>query len=217
MGANPVGPVSSGMPTAADRGLATCRSCGRLSKWSGARASCPRCGVRLRARHPESIDRTAALLVAAAICYVPANILPVLDTTTLGGTEADTILGGVVRLYQSGSWILALIVLVASLMIPLGKIAVLASFLVVVKRGIATDLRQSTRLYRLVAFIGRWSMLDVFVDAFVVALVQLGALMSVRPGPGVPFFAATAVLTMFAAMAFDPRLLWDAAGDGARE
>ncbi len=164
-------------------------------------------GIRLRRN--ESTARTAALLIAAAICYVPANILPVLVTTTLVGSEADTILGGVARLYDSGSWILALIVLIASVMIPLGKIGVLTYLVVVIERGIATDVRQYTQLYRMVAFIGRWSMLDVFVDAFVVALVQLGALMTVQPGPGVPFFAATAVLTMFAAIEFDPRLLWD--------
>jgi len=207
-----LGALNPGAVTAAQKGLAACSSCGLLMRWDRGDErdrSCPRCGVGIRLRRNESTARTAALLIAAAICYVPANILPVLVTTTLVGSEADTILGGVARLYDSGSWILALIVLIASVMIPLGKIGVLTYLVVVIERGIATDVRQYTQLYRMVAFIGRWSMLDVFVDAFVVALVQLGALMTVQPGPGVPFFAATAVLTMFAAIEFDPRLLWD--------
>jgi len=213
---NPVGPLSSRIFTAAEKGLVSCHACAWLSRWEGGTQgeSCPRCGVRLQSRRSDSIGRTAALLLAAAICYLPANILPVLVTTTLSGSEADTILGGVARLYQSGSWILALIVLIASVMIPIGKIAVLAYLLAVIKGGIATDVRHGTRLFRTVEFIGRWSMLDVFVDAFVVALVQLGTLMSVRPGPGVAFFAATAVFTMFAATAFDPRLLWDRTPSG---
>ena len=203
--------MTSGPFTAAEKGWAACRACGLLSKLDdqSAALSCPRCGVELRSRRLDSMKWTLALLLTAAICYVPANVLPVLVTTTIGGSEADTILSGVARLYQSGSWILALIVLIASVMIPLGKIAVLAYLIVLARRGGAGDRRQCMRLFRMVELIGRWSMLDVFVDAFVVALLQLGPLMSVRPGPGVPFFAATAVMTMFAAMAFDPRLLWD--------
>lgn len=205
-----MGEVTFQVATAAQRGLAACRGCGLLSNFSrAAAAECPRCGASLHSRKSKAVERTAALLIAAAICYVPANVLPVLVTTTLGSSEPDTILGGVALLYESGSWVLALVVLVASVMIPIGKIAVLVYLVFVAKRTVATDQRQCTRLFRMVEFIGRWSMLDVFVDAFVVALVQLGPLMSVRPGPGVPFFAATAVLTMFAASAFDPRLMWD--------
>jgi len=117
----------------------------------------------------------------------------------------------VVFLYTSGSWPLALIVLIASVMIPIGKILALACVLVSVQRGSARNNRQRTRLYRTVEFIGRWSMLDVFVDTFVVALVQLSPLMSVDPGPGVVYFMAVVVLTMFAAQSFDPRFIWDAA------
>jgi paraquat-inducible protein A len=118
-------------------------------------------------------------------------------------------MGGVALLYRSGSWPLALIVLVASVMIPLGKLIALGYLLVTVQRGSIGSNRERSRLYRMVEFIGRWSMLDVFVDAFVVALVQLGPLMSVEPGPGVAFFAAVVVLTMIAAQSFDPRLIWD--------
>jgi paraquat-inducible protein A len=148
--------------------------------------------------------------VAAAICYIPANVLPVLRTTTLGSTDSDTIMGGVMLLYNTGSWPLALIVLVASVMVPLGKLIALAYLLVAVQRRARGSNRERTRLYRLVAFIGRWSMLDVFVDTFTVALVQLQPLMSVEPGPGILFFAAVVVLTMIAAESFDPRLIWDA-------
>ena len=153
---------------------------------------------------------TWALVIAAAICYIPANVLPVLSTTALGSTESDTIMGGVVLLYATGSWPLALIVLIASVMVPLGKLVALSYLLIVVQRGSLGSNRERTRLYRLVQFIGRWSMLDVFVDTFTVALVQLQPLMSVEPGPGVLFFAAVVVLTMIAAESFDPRLVWDA-------
>jgi paraquat-inducible protein A len=197
--------------TASQAGLASCQSCGLVS-WAGRPAQtsyCPRCGTALVFRRSHSIQNTWALIIAATICYVPANILPVLTTNTLTSSEPDTIMDGVVLLYRTGSWALALIVLVASVMIPLGKLIALGYLLITVQRGSIGSDRERTRLYRMVEFIGRWSMLDVFVDAFVVALVQLGPLMSVQPGPGVPFFAAVVVLTMLAAQTFDPRLLWD--------
>jgi len=168
------------------------------------------CGDVLEFRRHRSIEMTWALVIAAAICYIPANLLPVLNTTTLGASEGDTILGGVAFLYASGSWPLALIVLIASVMIPLGKLVALAWLLISVQRGSIANSHERTRLYRMVEIIGRWSMLDVFVCAFTVALVQLQPLMSVAPGPGVLFFAAVVVLTMLAAEAFDPRLIWDA-------
>jgi paraquat-inducible protein A len=166
-------------------------------------------------RRHHSIQYTWALVIAAAICYIPANMLPVLNTTTLGSSETDTIMGGVVFLYTSGSWPLALIVLIASVMVPLGKLVALVYLLVTVQRGALSGHRERARLYRMVVFIGRWSMLDVFVDTFTVALVQLSPLMSVEPGPGVLFFAAVVVLTMIAADSFDPRLIWDSSESGA--
>jgi len=198
--------------TAAQSGLIACEDCGLLSQSASADLPgfCPRCGAELRSRRDGSIERTWALVIAAAICYVPANVLPVLGTTTLGSTEYDTIMGGVVFLYTSGSWPLALIVLIASVMVPLGKLVALSYLLITVQRGSIKSNRERTRLYRLVEFIGRWSMLDVFVDTFTVALVQLQPLMSVQPGAGVVFFAAVVVLTMIAADSFDPRLIWDA-------
>ena len=198
---------------AASAGLVACHLCGLVARpvSRAAPGHCPRCGEHLAWRHEHSLQRTWAFLIAAAILYVPANALPVLTTNTLTSSESDTIMSGVVYLYTSGSWPLALIVLVASVMIPLGKIIALGYVLVSVQMRSATSNRQRTRLYRTVEFIGRWSMLDVFVDTFIVALVQLSPLMSVAPGPGVVYFMAVVVLTMFAAMSFDPRLIWDAA------
>jgi len=205
--------MSEAMVSAARVGLVSCTTCGLLSRPADKAnpGYCPRCGAVLVWRRANSIQYTWALVVAAAICYIPANLLPVLSTTALGATESDTIMGGVVFLYESGSWPLALIVFVASVMIPLGKLVALGYLLVTVQRGSVERSHHRTRVYELVEFVGRWSMLDVFVDAFVVALVQLQPLMSVAPGLGVVFFMLVVVLTMFAAQSFDPRLIWDAA------
>jgi len=197
--------------TATQAGLVSCEVCGLLSRPfdPDEPGHCPRCSGELTWRKHHSIQYTWALVIAAAICYIPANALPVLNSTALGSTDSDTILSGVVYLYTSGSWPLALIVLVASVMVPLGKLIALAYLLIVTQRGWHGNDRDRTRLYRLVVLIGRWSMLDVFVDTFTVALIQLQPLMSVEPGPGVLFFASVVVLTMIAAESFDPRLLWD--------
>jgi len=192
-------------------GLASCTTCGLLSRPVGPDqlGQCPRCGATLTTRRHFSAQTTWALLIAAAILFVPANALPVLVTTTFGSTEASTILEGVVFLYQDGSWVLALIVFVASVVVPLGKLAALAYLLVTVQRGSIKSNHDRTRLYRLVELVGRWSMLDVFVVAFITALVQLDPLMSVAPGIGVMSFMAVGVLTMIAAHSFDPRLIWN--------
>lgn len=198
--------------TAAEAGLVSCESCSLLSRPAGGAEPgyCPRCGGELARRHHHSIQYTWALVIAAAICYIPANVLPILTTNALGSTESDTIIGGVALLYNTGSWPLALIVLIASVMVPLGKLVALSYLLISVQRGSIRNNQDRTRLYRLVEFIGRWSMLDVFVATFTVALIQLQPLMSMEPAPGVLFFAAVVVLTMIAAESFDPRLIWDA-------
>lgn len=203
--------MSAAALSATEAGLVSCRTCGLLSRPAqpAEPGYCPRCSTGLVWRLHDSIQYTWAFVIAAAICYIPANALPVLATTTLGSTDTDTIIGGVIFLYATGSWPLALIVLIASVMIPLGKLVALAYLLISVQRGAIRNRHDSARMYRLVEFIGRWSMLDVFVDAFVVALVQLQPLMSVEPGPGVIFFMAVVVLTMLAAQSFDPRLIWD--------
>ena len=204
----------SGMhPTALAQGLQNCEGCGLLSRPApGAHEGrCPRCDEKLEFRKPASLERTLAYLIAAAVCYIPANVLPVMKTITSGGSESDTILQGVVLLWSPTGWPLSLIVLFASIMIPSAKILALLYLVVTVKRGSIRNNGQRVRLYRMVEIIGRWSMVDVFVDTFTVALIQLQPLMSVEPGPGLVFFAAVVVLTMLAVESFDPRLIWDSA------
>lgn len=205
--------MTSTAPTAIAAGLARCKHCGLLSALPPGQEEgfCPRCGHELVYRNKESIQRTWALIIAAAICYLPANILPVMTSVTFMGSHADTIIGGVILLYTSGSWHLALIVLIASVMIPVAKLIALGYLLITVQRRSTKSNRERMKLYRLVEFIGRWSMLDVFVIAFVVALVQLKPLMAAEPRPGIVFFAAVVILTMIAAQSFDPRLIWDSA------
>jgi paraquat-inducible protein A len=210
--------MSAPAATAMAAGLLSCGTCDLLARpvRTDRPGHCPRCGEALEFRRAHSIQYTWALVIAATICYIPANLLPVLTTNTLEHSESDTIMGGVVFLYTSGSWPLALIVLVASVMVPLGKLVALAYLLITVQRGVRGGDRERTRLFRMVRFIGRWSMLDVFVDTFTVALVQLSPLMSVEPGAGVVFFAAVVVLTMIAAETFDPRLIWDSGAQPER-
>ena len=207
--------VAEGAVTAAQMGLISCETCRLLSKPVRPEepGHCPRCGAELEYRRRNSLQRTWALVVAAAVCYIPANMLPMMATTSFASSHADTIMGGVVYLFASGSWPLALIVLIASVMVPLGKLVALVYLLVSVQFVLPGSCHQRARLYRLVEVIGRWSMLDVFVVTFIVALVQLQPLMMVRPGPAVLFFAVVVVLTMIAAETFDPRLIWDSAGN----
>lgn len=199
--------------TALQQGLQSCDTCGLLSRpVPGAdEGRCPRCDEELVFRKPASLQRTLAYLIAAAVCYVPANVLPVMTTITASGRESDTILQGVVLLWSPTGWPLSLIVLFASIMIPSAKIVALLYLLITVRRGSIENNRQRIRLYRIVEIIGRWSMVDVFVDTFTVALIQLQPLMSVEPAPGLFFFAAVVVLTMLAVESFDPRLIWDSA------
>lgn len=193
--------------TASEAGLAACEVCLLLSPRD--RARCPRCGSRLHLRKPESIPRTWALLIAALILYFPANLLPMTTVVTLGRAQSDTILSGVIYFIRSGSWPIAVVIFIASILVPLLKIAVLACLLVSVQRRSTFRPVDRTRLFRITELVGRWSMLDIFVVTVLVALVNLGALATIQAGPAAPFFAAVVVLTMFAAMSFDPRLIWD--------
>ena len=206
--------MSATTPTAMQEGLQSCETCGLLSRPApGAeQGRCPRCEEELVFRKTGSLQRTTAYLVAAVVCYIPANFLPVMTTVTAGGRESDTIMQGVVLLWSPTGWPLSLIVLFASIMIPSAKIVGLLYLVISVKRGSVKNSMQRIRLYRMVDIIGRWSMVDVFVDTFTVALIQLQPLMSVEPGPGLLFFAAVVVLTMLAVESFDPRLIWDAPG-----
>jgi len=199
--------------TAMQQGLQSCETCGLLSRPTPGvhEHHCPRCDEELSFRKPASLQRTWAFLIGAAICYIPANLLPVMTTTTAAGAESDTIMQGVVLLWSPTGWPLSLIVLIASIMIPIGKIVALAYLLISVQRGSIENNVQRVRLYGIVEFIGRWSMVDVFVDTFTASLVQLQPLMSVEPSLGLVFFAAVVVLTMLSAESFDPRLVWDPA------
>ena len=204
--------MSAAPISAMQLGLHSCSGCGLISRPGPGQeqARCPRCAQALVFRKPASIQRTWGFVIAAAVCYIPANLLPVLTTTTASGAESDTILQGVVLLWSPTGWPLSLIVLFASIMIPSAKIIALAYLLISVQHGSVRNNEQRVRLYRAVEFIGRWSMVDVFVDTFTAALIQLQPLMSVEPGPGLFFFAAVVVLTMLAVESFDPRLIWDA-------
>ena len=205
--------MSAAPVSAMQQGLQNCHACGLLSypAADGEAGRCPRCNEEVEFRKRASIQRTWAFVIAAMICYIPANVLPVLNTTTATGTDSDTILQGVILLWSPTGWPLSLIVLFASIMIPSAKIAALAYLLVTSQRGSIENNEQRIRMYRMVEFIGRWSMVDVFVDTFTAALIQLQPLMSVEPGPGLIFFAAVVVFTMLAVEAFDPRLIWDSA------
>jgi len=204
--------ITSG--TAAAAGLINCHSCGLLVRRPNAPTRrpirCPRCGARLHLRKPNSIARTWALVIAALIFYIPANVLPVTVTTYLGSSQSDTILSGVLYFMRTGSWGIALIIFVASIVVPIAKLIVLSGLLISVQRRWAWRPEDRTRFYRITELVGRWSMLDVFVVAVLVSLVRMGYLTTVEAGSGVVYFAAVVIVTMIAAETFDPRLIWDA-------
>ncbi|MEM5310228.1 paraquat-inducible protein A [Paraburkholderia sp. JHI869] len=206
-GARAAGPL-----TGAACGIARCHACGMLARMPAAAhaATCPRCGSALHMRKVASLSRTWALLVAAIVLYVPANVLPVMDTSSLFGTQKDTIMSGVVYLWVSGSWPLALLVFIASIAVPMLKILGLSYLTWSTQRRWTWLPEQRTRIYRLIELVGRWSMLDIYVITMLVALVQFNALATIKAGPAAIAFGAVVILTMFAANMFDPRLIWDA-------
>lgn len=193
--------------SAAARGLALCHTCGLASPVTDER--CPRCNGSLHLRLRDSLQRTWALTFAAILLYFPANLLPVLSVESFAGDQTNTILSGVIQFWQEGDYPVAIIIFGASVMIPVMKIFAIIALCLSARSGRRP--REMTRLYRVTEFVGRWSMVDVFVVAILVAVVQLGTTISIHPGAGALSFAAVVVLTMFAAMSFDPRLIWDAA------
>ncbi len=203
----PPQPVPPGVPRVG------CDVCGRVNRAQQGR--CTRCRSVLRARRPNSLGNTWALLVSAAVLYLPANVYPVMTIVRLGASSPSTILGGARELLEAGMWPLALLVFVASIMVPMLKLVSLTLMLVETHRGSAWHLRDRTRLYRLVDFIGRWSMIDVFMLSTLVGLVHAGAIATIEPGLGAICFGSVVVLTMIAAACFDPRLMWDSAGERA--
>ncbi len=182
---------------------------GAALHWLGRDSRCPRCTHALHHRKPNSIQRTWALVIAACVFYVPANLLPIMTVTSLGRTQSDTILSGAAFLLAHGMWPLALIVFIASVFVPLLKLLILVVLLVSVQMRSSWRPLDRTRLYRITEAIGRWSMVDVYVVTILVALVQLGNLASIEAEAGAIFFCAVVVITMLAAMSFDPRLIWD--------
>lgn len=170
---------------------------------------CPRCGARLHYRKKNSIARTWALTLAALIFYLPANLLPISHLSQLGTVQSDTIISGVIYFFKTGMWPIALIIFVASIFIPLLKLTILIFLLVSVQRRSQWRPRDRTRLYRVTEAIGRWSMVDIYVVTILVALIELGAVADIDAGPAAIFFATVVVITMLAAMSFDPRLIWD--------
>jgi len=196
--------------TAARAGLFICHDCDLLSKPLAHGAGCLRCGASPHPRKPDSLKRTWAFIVAAMILYIPAVLLPVMVTSTLFGAQSDTILSGVVYLWTTGSWLLAAIVFIASVVVPMLKILSLIYLAWSTQLRSPLIPRQRTCIYRTVEFGGRWSMLDIYVITILVALVQFGSVATIEAGPGAIAFGAVIVLTMFAALSFDPRLIWDA-------
>lgn len=198
--------------TARQAGLAGCRTCSLLTplpRLAENQGHCPRCGSLVHQRKADSLGRCWAFLLAAAIFYLPANLLPMTRTAHLGRVQDDTILSGVIYFFAHGSWPIALVIFIASIFVPLLKLLILTGLLVSVQLRSRWRPVDRTRLYRITELIGRWSMVDIYVVTILVALVKLGALAEIEAGPAAPYFALVVVLTMFAAMAFDPRLIWD--------
>ena len=203
---------------AAHAGMLTCDLCGLLNRRSAAhgRSSCIRCGTSLHARKPDSFMRTWALLAAAYVLYIPANTLPVLETQAITEQTTDTILGGAIRLWSQGAWPLSVVIIVASFAVPLAKMFILTWLLMSPRHDEPRNALRRTRLYRVIDFIGRWSMVDIYVGGLLIGLVQFYPFADVSVGPAAPAFAGVVVLTMLASRTFDPRILWDAAVPGRR-
>ena len=202
---SPVSPAT----TARASGLIACHTCRLLVPRCDAGARCPRCQSALHSRHAESVSHTWALLCTAALLLIPANCYPVMTVIQFGRGEPSTILGGVLHLMDSGMWGLALIVLFASVVVPVAKLGTLALLLISTTRGSSWRPADRTRLYRITEVIGAWSMVDIYVVAILTALVQMAALATIEPGVGAIFFGGAVVVTMLAAQRFDPRLIWD--------
>jgi len=193
--------------TAASRNLAACHVCCKLA--SAELHHCPRCGSAMHLRKNDSIQRTLALLFTACILYIPANLYPIMITDQMGQSEGSTILGGVILLIHHGSIPVALVIFLFSVMVPVGKLMSMFYLVWTVKRHSPASPRQRTIMYQVTEFVGKWSMVDVFVVAILVALVHLGGLLAIRPGIAALSFAGVVIVTMIAAESFDPRLIWD--------
>ena len=203
-------------PLASELGLVLCHACGLACDNRDHPTQCPRCAAPLHERKPESLTRTWAYLIAALVFYIPANLLPVMHTEMLGSGSESTIGGGVLEFWEAGAWDIALIIFIASVGVPAIKFFSLGLLLFTAQHRSRWACRQRSQLYRFVELIGYWSMLDVMVVALVAALVQLRGLGTIEPRVGILFFGMVVVLTMFSAMSFDPRLIWDSHANEGR-
>lgn len=199
-------------PRAHELGLIGCHSCGQVSPRRGMvdAQACPRCGAPMHHRKPNSVARAWALLIAGLICYIPANLYPVMFTQMLGQRADSTIMNGVIEFWHAGAWDIAVIIFIASVAVPCTKFVAMAVLLVTTQRRSTWAQAERSRLYRFVEVIGYWSMLDVVVVALVAALVKFRQLSDIEPRIGILFFGMVVILTMLSAMSFDPRLIWDA-------
>jgi len=199
--------------TAAECGLVACPACGTITRLSPDRiqqpSRCQLCYARLYSRKPMSLQRSWAWLLAGLLVYVPANIYPIMYTTVFGDSEPNTILGGILVLLELKSYPVALVVFVASIVVPVLKFLAIAFLLISIQNRYRHRRYDRTRLFRLTEFIGRWSMIDVFVVAILAALVQIGSVARIEPGLGASAFGAAVIFTMMSAISLDPRLIWD--------
>lgn len=196
---------------AIDAGILICTECHELNKQEADSEEqlCTRCGALIHARRPNSLTRTWALLITAAILYIPANLLPIMTVSSLGQGDPSTIMSGVIQLVQHGMFPIAAVVFIASILVPTFKLVGIGLLLFSVQRHQPLSAQQRIVMYRFIEFIGRWSMLDIFVIAILVALVNFGRLASIEANLGAAAFVSVVILTMFAAVTFDPRLIWD--------
>jgi paraquat-inducible protein A len=195
-------------PQAADLQLCLCHSCGQACDTTAHTHHCHRCGAALHSIKPNSLTRTWAYLLAALILYVPANVLPVMNTQMLGSGADSTIITGVLEFWEAGAWDIAAIIFIASIGVPAIKFGALILLLVTCQRRSTWACRQRSKLFRIVELVGYWSMLDVMVVALVAALVKFQGLGDIEPRAGILFFGMVVVFTMLSAMSFDPRLIW---------
>jgi paraquat-inducible protein A len=204
----------NGVPFAREHRVTLCHVCGYVCPDDA--HECPRCDSSVHRRKPNSLARTWAFLIAGLIFYIPANVLPVMYTTMLGSSSENTIMSGVIEFAEGGSWDIAILIFIASVIVPCIKFLVLGLLLVTCQRRSTWAMRERSRLFRFIELIGYWSMLDVLVVALVAALVQFHGLSTIEPRLGILFFGLVVVMTMLAAMTFDPRLIWDAEVEDVR-
>lgn len=201
-------------PTARELNLCLCHSCGLVCDMSCEPHHCTRCGAPIHRQKTDSLARTWAYLLAALALYVPANVLPVMNTTLLGTGADSTIMSGVLEFWEHGAWDIALIIFIASIAVPGVKFVALSLLLITAQKRSHWARKERSKLYRFVELIGYWSMLDVLVVAIVSALVKFQALGDIEPRPGILFFGLVVVFTMLSAMSFDPRLIWHTSPEG---